>query len=58
MINLTEKVSKLVNERKISIFNAFTLAKLPLEKQDQFIDEALIASNFIDKINKYVEGIK
>ncbi len=54
MNKLTKKVARLVDEGKINLTNGFALARLPLEEQEQFIDEAVIASNFIDKINNHL----
>lgn len=55
MTKLTKKVADLVDEGRINLTCARALAHLPLDEQEQFIDEALVASNFIAKIDALVD---
>lgn len=41
LLDLKENIAKLVDENKISLPNAYALAKLPAEEQDAFVDRAI-----------------
>lgn len=54
LLNLDKKVAELVDDGKINLSNAYALAKLPVEEQTNFIDQAMTEtpSEFVPKMNE------
>jgi len=54
------KIQTLINEGKIKLANAYTLAKLPPEEQINYVDTAMQdqPDEFLPKVNKRVKEIK
>jgi ParB/RepB/Spo0J family partition protein len=57
---LTPELATLVDENKISLPNAYVLAKLPVEEQNQYVEEAQTAPSqeFLPKINARIKEIR
>ena len=55
-----EKIKTLINEGKIKLANAYTLAKLPPEEQVNYVDAAMQdkPDEFLPKVNKRAKEIK
>ena len=55
-----EKIQKLIDEGKICLLNAYSLAKLPVEEQANFVDRAMTedAETFVPTVNKRVKELK
>jgi ParB/RepB/Spo0J family partition protein len=54
LLNLDKKVAELVDDGKINLSNAYALAKLPVEEQTNFIDQAMTEtpSEFVPKMGE------
>lgn len=55
-----EKVASLIDEGSIKLVNAYALAKLPADKQVEYLDMArsLSPTEFVPKINKVIKELK
>lgn len=58
--NLAEGIKPLVNNGKIHLTNAYSLARLPPEEQAQYVDDAMTESpkTFVPKIKDRVKALK
>jgi ParB family chromosome partitioning protein len=60
LLKLTERAGTLVDDNKIGLSNAYALAKLPPEEQDDFIDRAMTMQpqQFAPAVNTRVKAIR
>lgn len=60
LVKLTEPIQELVDSEKLNLSNAYALAKLPPEEQQQFVERALTTSpqQFIPLVTQRAKEIK
>jgi ParB/RepB/Spo0J family partition protein len=60
LLKLTEKIQDLVNDSTINITNAYHLAKLPQEEQDNFVDRAMTMtpSEFVPTVSARTKELR
>lgn len=60
LLKLDEKIGELVDDGKINLTNAYALAKLPKEEQNDFVDRAMTLSpgEFVPTVNARTKEIR
>ncbi len=60
LTELKDSISKLVDQQKIPLVNAFSLAKLPQDEQDAFVDRAMMQAplEFCPQVSNRIKQLK